>query len=96
MTAHADTINEAADTIDRLERELAEARAQIAEHIRLKNELVAKCYPAMDERDELRAQIAAKDAALQRIAEYTSPLHSAGEIARAALSQPAPAQEDKP
>lgn len=36
-----------------LERQLAEARAEVAEHKRLKNQLVLKAYPAMDAIDEM-------------------------------------------
>lgn len=42
-----------ADRIEALERENAELRAEVAEHKRLKNQLVLKAYPAMDAIDEM-------------------------------------------
>lgn len=38
---------------DIAERQIAELRAEVAEHKRLKNQLVLKAYPAMDAIDEI-------------------------------------------
>lgn len=72
--AGADDLHKAIAEIERLQ-------AENKEHLRLKNELVLKAYPAMDERDELLVEVerlrVAENEAIKQLVEMDNKVFDA-------------------